>query len=299
MSTTQQQPERLQKLLARAGMTSRRKAEEMIEKGQVTVNGKIAQLGDKAIHGKDKILVDGTPLAAPELLVYLRLYKPRGFLTAMSDDTGRPIITELITDIPERVFPVGRLDYDSEGLLLLTNDGDLANALMHPSYQIQRTYYAKVRGNPSANVLRQLVDGVKLEDGLAQALHVEKLQPTPAGHTWIELTLTEGRNREVRRMCESIGHPVLRLRRVRFGNVDLEGLQPGEYQYLSENAVKELRNLTGNRIQAPQTAAKPVNKPKPKQKPKNKKTADASQAPHKEIPAFTTKRVKSRESKKR
>ncbi len=286
MSTTTQPSERLQKLLARAGITSRRKAESMIRAGRVTVNGKPAALGDKAIFGQDEILVNGKPLEAAELLVYLRLYKPRGYLTALSDDTGRPIITELISDIPERVFPVGRLDYETEGLLLLTNDGELANALMHPSFQIQRTYNAKVRGNPSANTLRQLTDGVELDDGLAQAIHVEKLYATPAGHTWIEITLTEGRNREVRRMCEAIGHPVLRLRRVRFGNVDLEGLQPGEYQLLGENAVRELRSLTGNALPIPHSKAKPV-KPKPKAK------APAPTTDLESLPAaFTTKRAR-------
>ncbi|MCK6509513.1 rRNA pseudouridine synthase [Myxococcota bacterium] len=286
MSTTQQ-PERLQKLLARAGITSRRKAESLIRAGRVSINGKPATLGEKAIFGQDKILVDDKSLEPAELLVYLRLYKPRGYLTALSDDTGRPIITELLTDIPERVFPVGRLDYETEGLLLLTNDGELANALMHPSFQIQRTYHAKVRGNPTANTLRQLVDGVELDDGLAQAIHVEKLHPTPAGHTWIEITLTEGRNREVRRMCEAIGHPVLRLRRVRFGNIDIEGLQPGEYQPIGENAVRELRSLTGNPLPMPHAKLKPIPKPKPKPK-AAKPTTDLDSLPT----AFTTKRAR-------
>jgi pseudouridine synthase len=156
------------------------------------------------------------------------------------------VIADLITDLPHRVYPVGRLDYNSEGVVLLTNDGKLAHALAHPSYQIPRTYHVKLRGSPSNAKLQQLLKGVMLEDGLAQALHVERINSTPAGHLWLEIVLTEGRNREIRRMCEAIGHSVTRLVRKRFANIHVDDLRPGEYQILTQDDIQTLYELIGS-----------------------------------------------------
>lgn len=232
---------RLQKLIAQAGVCSRRKAEALIEEGRVTVNGKVATLGTKADPEYDNISLDGAPLQQPESKLTYRLHKPPGYITAVSDDRGRPTVMDLLYDVPERIYPVGRLDFNSEGVLLLTNDGDLANRLIHPSQQMPRTYHVKVRGNPSAAQFRRLTDGILLEDGMAQAIHAEKLRTTQAGHLWFEIVLTEGRNREVRRMCEAIGHSVTRLVRTRFGPIHVDDLKPGEYKPLGK---QELNNLT-------------------------------------------------------
>lgn len=236
-------PQRLQKILARAGIASRRKAEQLIEQGRVSVNGEVAKLGQKAIAEQDTICVDNLPIESKQSLRYIKLNKPRGYITAVQDDRGRPVVLDLLPDIDERIYPVGRLDYDSEGVLLLTNDGDLAHKMMHPTYQIPRTYHVKVRDNPKPETLRKLQHGVTLDDGLAQALHVERLRPTPGGHTWIEIVLTEGRNREVRRMCEAIGHPVLRLKRVKYANLHVDDLHPGESRPLTPNELLELRSM--------------------------------------------------------
>lgn len=234
---------RLQKVLAQVGIASRRRSEEMILEGRVTVNGKMAEIGTKVDPYRDKIAVDGKPVGQTEKLVYVRLYKPPGYLTALSDDQGRPMVADLIKDIPERIYPVGRLDYNTEGVLLLTNDGILAHALAHPSHQIPRTYHVKVRGNPSPAQFQKLTLGVPLEDGIARALHAEKIRTTQAGHLWFELVMTEGRNREVRRMCEAIGHTVTRLLRVSFANIDVNDLLPGEFAHLTSEQVVSLYDL--------------------------------------------------------
>jgi pseudouridine synthase len=237
--------ERVQKIIAQAGITSRRKAEDMIRAGRVVINGEVAVLGSKAALGVDEIMVDGQAIVNTERKVSVRLHKPRGYITAVSDDVGRPVVVDLIKGIPERLFPVGRLDYDTEGVLLLTNDGQLAHALTHPKFEIPRTYHVKVRRTPTAAALRQLEEGVRLEDGMAKAVSVQKLHSTQAGNSWIEIVLTEGRNREVRRMCDAIGHRVMRLKRVRFGTIHVEDLLPGDYQVLSKKDIKELYALTG------------------------------------------------------
>lgn len=234
---------RLQKVLAQAGIASRRKAEELILEGRVTINGKIAEIGSKVDPRRDKIAVDGTAIGQHEKLVYIRLYKPTGYLTALSDNQGRPMVADLIKDIPERIYPVGRLDYNTEGVLLLTNDGVLAHALAHPSHQIPRTYHVKVRGNPSPTQFQKLLTGVALDDGVARALHAERIRTTQAGHLWFELVMTEGRNREIRRMCEAIGHTVTRLLRVNFANIDVNDLIPGEYSHLTPEQVVSLYDL--------------------------------------------------------
>lgn len=234
---------RLQKVIAQAGIASRRKAEEMIEAGRVLINGQPATIGSKVDPLTDKIVVDGQPIGQAEDKVYVRLYKPPGYLTSMRDDRGRSLVGDLITGIPERVFPIGRLDYNTEGVLLLTNDGVLSHALTHPSNHIARTYHVKLRGNPPTNKFQQLQTGVMLEDGMAQALHVEKIRTTKAGHLWFEMILTEGRNREVRRMCEAIGHSVTRLLRVNFANIDVNDLLPGEFAHLTQDQVSSLYTM--------------------------------------------------------
>ncbi len=234
--------ERLQKILAKAGIASRRKAEELIKDGRVTVNGRIAKLGQKANPMTDNIEVDGQLIQHSEELRYIRLYKPRGYITALSDDRGRPVVIDLITGVNERIYPVGRLDFDSEGVLLLTNDGKLAYQLTHPSYQVPRTYEVKVKGNPKQELLRQLTLGIELDDGIARALHVERIRPTIGGHSWIEIVLTEGRNREVKRMFEAIHHPVLRLKRTKYANLGIDDLKPGEFRPLSPNELRDLRS---------------------------------------------------------
>jgi len=237
--------ERLQKILSKAGITSRRKAEEWIKAGRVTVNGKTAEIGMKAVLGKDQITVDGSPIGDSERKIYIKLHKPRGYITALSDDRNRPTVIELITGVSERIYPIGRLDYDSEGVLLLTNDGDLTHALTHPSYQIPRTYHVKVRGTPAQDKIKLLLEGVRLDDGIAKAIHVERIGATKAGHAWLEMILAEGRNREIRRMCEAVGHPVSRLKRIKYAHIHVEDLRPGEFKELSQSDVKELFYATG------------------------------------------------------
>ncbi|TNE49906.1 MAG: rRNA pseudouridine synthase [Deltaproteobacteria bacterium] len=234
---------RLQKVIAQAGVASRRKAEEMIEEGRVLVNGNPVSVGTKVNPSVDKIMVDGLVIGQAEEKVYLRLYKPPGYLTSMKDDKGRPLVGDLLGGVPERVFPVGRLDYNTEGVLLLTNDGILSHALTHPSNQIHRTYHVKLRGNPPTKKFMTLQSGVQLEDGMARALHVEKIRTTKAGHLWFEMILTEGRNREVRRMCEAIGHSVTRLLRVNFANINVDDLLPGEFAPLTQDQISALYTM--------------------------------------------------------
>ena len=208
--------ERLQKVIAHAGITSRRKAEELIIEGKVKVNGQVVtQVGTK-VSPSDKIEVEGVPLEREEKVYYL-FYKPRGVISAVSDDKGRTVITDYFQDIKERVYPVGRLDYDTSGLLVVTNDGDFANLLMHPRYEIDKTYIAKIEGIPTKLELRKLEKGIKLEDGMtapakAKLISLDKRKQKSI----VELTIHEGRNRQVRRMFEAIGFPVQKLRREAF-----------------------------------------------------------------------------------
>lgn len=236
--------ERVQKILSKYGIASRRKAEEMIREGRVVVNGQVATLGQKADPERDEILVDGKPLPPPPRKAYYLLYKPKGVITSLKDPQGRPTVRDLLKGIRERVFPVGRLDWDSEGLLLLTNDGELANKLLHPRYGVPRRYLVKVRGRPGEEVLQRLREGgVSLEDGPSPPMEVKKIK-TNRVSTWLALTLREGRNRIVRRTLEALGHPVLRLLRVGFGPLSLKGLRPGGWRPLTEREVEELRKWT-------------------------------------------------------
>lgn len=226
--------ERLQKVLARAGIGSRRVVEQMIEEGRVTLNGLTATLGDRADPGIDTIAVDGTPVGVAPCLVWYLLNKPAGVVTTAADPYGRPTVVELVPAEP-RVVPVGRLDYNTEGLLLLTNDGTLTHRLTHPSFGVEKEYLAHIEGKPSAGALRRLRDGVDLEDGPTAPAKVGTM-----GDGVIRLVIHEGRNRQVRRMCEAVGHPVLRLVRTRIGTLSDRKLKPGEWRELTQAEVRAL-----------------------------------------------------------
>lgn len=222
--------ERLQKILARAGLASRRAAEAMILAGRVSVDGHVVrELGVRA-EADARILVDGREIRA-ERPVYLLLNKPAGFVCTLSDPQGRRLVTELVKDVPERVFPVGRLDFDTEGALILTNDGAFAHRILHPSREIPRTYEALVRGLPGREALARLAGGVVLEDGPTHPARVRVLR-REAGQALVEIVIHEGRKRQVRRMLRAVGHPVLRLRRAAYGGLRLGGLPPGRYRVL-------------------------------------------------------------------
>ncbi|MCX8046586.1 MAG: rRNA pseudouridine synthase [Anoxybacillus gonensis] len=235
--------ERLQKVIAHAGVASRRKAEQLIVEGKVRVNGKVVtELGVK-VSPQDRIEVDGIPLEREEPVYYL-LYKPRGVICSVKDEKGRKVVTDFFKHVNKRIYPIGRLDYDTSGLLLLTNDGEFANLLMHPRYEIEKVYIAKVKGIPAREKVKQLEKGVALEDGVtapakAKVLSIDKRKQTAI----VELRIHEGRNRQVRRMFEAIGHPVLKLKRERYAFLDLKGMNPGDYRELSPHEVKQLRAL--------------------------------------------------------
>lgn len=226
--------ERLQKVLSRIGFGSRRACEELIEAGRVSVDGMTARLGQRALAGRDQVMVDGEPVGLAPGLVYYLLHKPAGVITTASDPEGRPSVVDLVPAHP-RVFPVGRLDAATEGLLVLTNDGDLAQHLTHPSFGVDKEYLARVEGAPSRGVLRRLRQGVELEDGVTAPARVALVAP----HT-LRIVLHEGRNRQVRRMCEAVGHPVRRLVRTRIGPVMDRTLSPSVWRFLSQDEVRAL-----------------------------------------------------------
>jgi 23S rRNA pseudouridine2605 synthase len=235
-------PQRLQKIIAAAGYCSRRRAEELIAAGRVSVDGQVAKLGDQADADSCTLLIDGKPLKAAEDLVYVLLHKPLGTVTTLSDPEGRPVVTDLVRDIPVRLFPVGRLDLNTSGLLLLTNDGALANRLAHPSHQVSKVYLVKVRGLLSATAQRALEDGVMLEDGMTSPAKLANLRVS-GSHTWFELSIHEGRNRQVRRMCEALGHQVSRLVRIGYAFLTLGSLGVGQKRLLTAQEVTRLKQL--------------------------------------------------------
>jgi pseudouridine synthase len=230
--------ERLQKVLARAGLGSRRASEDLIRQGRVVVNGRSAFLGDRVDPRTDRVEVDGVRVPLDPELRYLALHKPRGVVTTASDPQGRPDVSRYY---PEgvRVFPVGRLDRDTEGLLLLTNDGELANRLLHPRYGVEREYLAEVEGPPTARALALLRRGVQLEDGPARAVSARRVGGV-GDRGAVRVVMTEGRKREVRRMLEAVGLPVRRLIRVRVGPIRLGRLRPGQVRELEPAEVREL-----------------------------------------------------------
>ena len=236
--------QRLQKIIAAAGYCSRRRAEDLIVAGRVRVDGQIVTLGDQADAEKSTILIDDKPLKAAENLVYILINKPLGTVTTLSDPEGRPVVTDLVGDLSVRLFPVGRLDINTSGLLLLTNDGALANRLAHPSHQVEKRYLAKVRGQLSEQSKRLIEEGVALEDGLTAPATLTNLRYR-GGHTWFELAIHEGRNRQVRRMCEALGHQVSRLVRIGYAFLTLDGLAPGQKRMLTNQEVARLKSLDG------------------------------------------------------
>jgi 23S rRNA pseudouridine2605 synthase len=227
---------RLNAYLARAGVASRRKADELIVAGRVMVNGEPGQL-NTFVSGDDVVELDGRPMTK-QRLAYVLLHKPPGVVTTASDPGGRPTVVELV-EHEARVVPVGRLDVDTTGALLLTNDGALAHRLAHPRYEVDKVYEVEVEGSPSDLVLHRLAEGVELEDGRSAPAKVRRL-----GSSRIELTLHEGRKHQVKRMCEAVGHPAARLHRSRYAMLSLDGLDPGEWRELTSDEVEALRRLS-------------------------------------------------------
>ncbi|MFQ6759192.1 MAG: rRNA pseudouridine synthase [Deltaproteobacteria bacterium] len=225
--------ERLQKILAKAGLASRRNAEELIRQGKVTVDGKVVtEMGCKVDPSTQVIAFEGRTVSLEEEKIYLLLNKPRGYVTTLHDPQGRPIVSSLLTGITSRVFPVGRLDFDTEGALILTNDGDFAERILHPRFEIKRTYQAEVRGLPTPEKIRLLEEGVELEGKKTWPATVRIVAKT-ATTTTLEITIHEGRKRQVRLMCQAIGHRVFALKRIAYGGLRLDALPIGKYRRLT------------------------------------------------------------------
>ena len=233
--------ERLQSVLARAGIASRRRSGQMIQEGRVMVNGRLVlEPGAKVVWGKDAIRVDDRLIHRMESKVTIALNKPKEVLTTSHDPKGRPTTAELVKKIKARIFSVGRLDYHTEGLLILTNDGELAQRLQHPRYGITKTYLAKVKGVPSANALQRLRSGIILDRRQTAPAKVKKISTT-GKNTWLEIIIKQGMNRQVRRMCLTVGHPVQKLKRIQYGPIHLGDLKPGTYRSLTPGEMEKLR----------------------------------------------------------
>jgi 23S rRNA pseudouridine2605 synthase len=258
--------ERLQKILARAGVASRRAAEQWITEGRVRVNGRVVtELGTRADLERDRIEVDGRPLTQREEPVYFLLHKPRGMVTTLRDPEGRPALSELLGGIPERVYPVGRLDFHTSGALLLTNDGDLAQALLHPSREVPKTYIAKLNRQVDERMLAELRQGVTLDDGYrTRPAHVIELRQEEQ-KSWLEITITEGKNRQIHRMVEAVGPRVMRLSRLSFAGLSTEGLRPGQLRPLHPEELHALLTeyLPSRQRAAPTPPKRAKSVPKP------------------------------------
>jgi 23S rRNA pseudouridine2605 synthase len=241
--------ERLQKVIAASGVTSRRKAEKLIEEGKVKVNNKVVtELGTK-VGPDDKIEVAGIQLEKEQPVYYL-FYKPRGVISSVKDDKGRKVVTDFFPEIAERIYPIGRLDYDTSGILLLTNDGEFANMVMHPKHGVEKVYVTKIKGIPSKMELSKLKKGVKDKNDILKVTKHSVLSTDKKKNTAIlELTLREGKNRHVRRMMEQLGYPVLKLKRERYGMLTLDGLRVGEYRKLTPKEVKQMINLASQIVE--------------------------------------------------
>jgi len=241
------EPQRLQKILAHMGIASRRKAEEMILQGRVTVNRKkVTELGTKVIPGVDDIAVDGNPVSIIPPHIYIMLYKPSGWITSASDEKGRRTVLDLLDGVEERCYPIGRLDYNTSGLLLLTNDGELTNTLLHPSKEVEKVYLAEVSGVMTAAHAEKLRRGIRLEDGWTAPAKVKIIRQGEKGGkktTFVQITIHEGRNRQVRRMFAALGFDTIHLKRIGFASLTLDGLKIGEWRYLTEAEVEHLRSL--------------------------------------------------------
>jgi 23S rRNA pseudouridine2605 synthase len=278
--------ERLQKILSAAGIASRRAAEKYIRQGRVSVNGHtITELGTKAHPDDDDIRVDGRRLKQPPRRRYILLYKPRGFITSRSDPQRRPTIVDLLTKggVREYVYPVGRLDYESEGLLLVTSDGDLAAKLTHPSHGVAREYEARVKGIPDGRTLERLSKGVLLDGRRTSPAEVELVkvvETTGTPQSVVSVTIYEGRNRQVRRMCEAVGHPVIRLRRVRIGPITDPNIRPGEFRDLSSKEIAALKRAA-ERTQPRQLPKRPTSNSQVKQLPTPQRPTSTRSTPRK------------------
>ncbi len=241
-------PIRLQKILSTAGIASRRAAEELITQGRVSVNGQtVTELGSKADLETDEIRVDGRRVKSPHRRLYLLMYKPRGYITSRSDPQRRPTVIDLLSTggVRDYVYPVGRLDYESEGLLLLTSDGDLAAGLTHPRHGVAREYHVRVRGVPDGRTLERLAKGIVIDGRRTAPTEVAVIGKGDEGaYTTLSMVIHEGRNRQVRKMCEAVGHLVLRLRRVRIGPITDDHIRPGEFRELTDREVAALKRLS-------------------------------------------------------
>jgi 23S rRNA pseudouridine2605 synthase len=265
--------ERLQKIIARAGFASRREAEAMIRDGRITVNGQIVtELGTKADPSSDHVKVDGKLITRPETHRYILLYKPKEVMTTVEDPQGRPTVIDLVRGIKERIYPVGRLDYHSEGLVLLTNDGELAFRVSHPTHGSVKTYHVKVRGVPEERMIDKLRRGITLEGKRTLPCDIERIRTTgrtdEEGNSWFEVRLREGRTQQIRKMYQAIGHPVSKLKRVAIGPLSDPKLTPGVWRELTKSEVKLLSS--GKEQPRPRRTTKP---PQPR-----KKTSTAKKA---------------------
>jgi len=230
--------ERLQKILAKAGIASRRKAEELIRQGKVTVDGKVVtEMGIQVDPEHQRIEFDGKGVTVEEKKIYVLLHKPAGYVSTVHDPQGRPIVTELIRGIRERIFPVGRLDLDTEGALLLTNDGEMAQKILHPSHEVNKTYRATVKGKVSKKKVEMLSRGINI-DGRKTWPALVKVLSAGVRETTLQITIHEGRKRQVRKMCEAVGHPVLKLKRIAYGKLKLGNLAPGKFRFLSKKDLQ-------------------------------------------------------------
>lgn len=231
---------RLQKLISQAGVTSRRKAEDLIREGRVRINGKtVFELGTKADPDRDTIDVDGKRIEPKQPKISVLLNKPDGYITSLRDPEGRPTVKKLVDNIPVRLYPVGRLDYHTEGLLILTNDGDLAQQIEHPSHALEKIYLAKVKGVPEETKINKLRGGIVLEGRKTLPAKIKIIETRK--NAWLEITIREGRQNQIRNMFEEIGHPVLKLKRVAIGSVRDDNLRPGEYRLLKPQEIKILK----------------------------------------------------------
>jgi len=253
---------RLQKLIASTGLSSRRKAEILIVSGRVSVNGKIVtELGTKVDPDRDHVKVDGKHLTSAQPFVYLMLNKPKNVMSTLDDPGGRTTVKDFLRGVSVRVFPVGRLDFDSEGLMLLTNNGDLAQALLHPRYHVPKTYLIKVKGVLKDEEIARLERGIRLDDGMTSPAHVKKVRKVEA-NSWLEITIREGRTHQVKRMLDAVGHPVLKLLRIRMGPLSLGDLKPGEFRFLTDRETNALRALVDERMASVEQGGESIPRPK-------------------------------------
>lgn len=239
-------PMRVQKFLSKAGVASRRASEELMLEGRVRINGEVCkELGTKVAPGKDRVEVDGREITLPDQYIYILLNKPQGYITTLDDPHDRPIVTDLLPDNMPRLWPVGRLDWDSEGAILMTNDGKLTHMLTHPSYEIEKTYAVKVHGivTNEAKELERMREGVEIETGVTTKPAIVKVGRDTGKNTWLEFRIHEGRNRQIRKMCEAVGFRVARLRRLAVGPLSISGVGSGQFRSLSSQEVYELYDV--------------------------------------------------------